>query len=396
MKNFLQKSCYTLSATALLLGAYGQSATAKDNLTFIPQGRLQVDYNFVKASNSNASFNGVELRRAYIGARGKLAKNISYNVDVGVDETGKVTPIVAFVDWKPLSSGFRIRAGQFKTPMSLDESTSSRYTSTYERAAFTDSFNIQRRVGVGVIQRGEKYTVSAAVFGGAIDRQPFASGRVVAGRATFTPFLKKKEVVHFGAAFRHRTDNKDRGPNRYTQRPYSHITDPILSTGRIAESDTTFVGEAAWIKDKMWVAGEYAVNKAKCSTCISDPSFNGYYAEAGIFFRGRKVYKNGKFNQPKVYDPVTEGGKGALALVARYDGLDLKDTAVDGGDLKTWIIGADWYATRSVRFGVNYFNSDANLGTSSSRLAPEFVALQVANITKEKVSGFVFRAQYDF
>ncbi len=384
------------AVSVLLLSTVAQTAIAKDSPTLVPQGRLQIDYTNANGDNSNADFNGFDLRRAYIGAHGKITKNISYNVDVGVDENGKVTPIVAFVDWKPLKPSFRIRAGQFKSPMSLDESTSSRFTSTIERAAFTDSFNIQRRVGIGFIQRGETHTLSAAVFGGAIDHQPFTSGRVVAARATFNPYLKKKKAIHLGASFRHRTDNKDRGPNRYTQRPYSHNIDPILSTGKIAESDTTFIGEVAWINDKVWTAAEYAINSAKCSTCVSDPSFNGYYAEIGMFFKGRKVYKNGKFNRPKVYDPVTEGGRGAFSIVARYDGLDLKDKAIDGGDLKTWILGADWYPTKNTRIGVNYFNSDANLGTSSSRLAPEFVALQVANIKKEKVKGFLIRAQYDF
>jgi len=394
------KSKCLIAINGLAITSLSSAATAQDNFTFVPQGRLQVDYTNASGDNSGADFNGFELRRAYIGARGKLGKNISYNVDVGVDETGDVTPIVAFIDWKPFGkqkgNDFRIRAGQFKTPMSLDESTSSRFTSTIERSAFTDAFNIQRNVGIGFVQRGEKHTLSGGVFGGALDHQPFGSSNEAALRGTYTPYLKKKKVVHLGASVRYRTDNKDAGPNRYTQRPYSHNIDPILSTGRIAESDTTFAGEAAWVNDKTWVAGEYAVSKVKCSTCLSDPSFNGYYAEAGMFFGGRKVYKNGKFNRPRVYNPVTEGGKGAFSIVARYDGLDLTDAPTIGGDLKTIIVGADWYPTKNTRLGVNYFNSDADLGTSASRLAPEFIALQTSNISSEKVQGFVVRAQFDF
>ncbi|PHS77927.1 MAG: hypothetical protein COB56_01595 [Robiginitomaculum sp.] len=400
MKNLSLKTKHITAVSLLAIISSSGVAAAQDNFTLVPQGRLQVDYTNANGDNSGADFNGFDLRRAYIGAHGKLGDRVSYNVDVGVDENGKVTPIVAFLDWKPFNTkkgnDFRIRVGQFKTPMSLDESTSSLFTSTIERASFTDSFNIQRRVGVGFVQRGKKHTLAGGVFGGAIDHQPFGSSNEVALRGTYTPFLKKKKAVHLGASFRYRTDNKDSGPNRYTQRPYSHNIDPILSTGRIAESDTTFAGEAAWINDKIWVAGEYAVNKAKCATCITDPSFNGYYAEAGFFFGGRKVYKNGKFDRPKVYNPVTKGGIGAFSIVARYDGLDLVDGSVNGGDLKNIILGADWYPTKHTRIGINYFNSDANLGTSSSRLAPEFIALQTASISKEKVQGFLIRAQYDF
>lgn len=400
MKKLSIKTKCITAASLLAITNFSGIATAQDNFTFTPQGRIQVDYTNASGDNSGADFNGFDLRRAYIGARGKLGDRISYNVDLGVDETGDVTPIVAFLDWKPFNTSkgndFRFRVGQFKTPMSLDESTSSRFTSTIERAAFTDSFNIQRRVGVGFVQRGKKYTLSGGVFGGAIDHQPFGSSNEAALRGTYTPYLKKKKAVHLGASVRYRTDNKDSGPNRYTQRPYSHNIDPIISTGRIAESDTTFAGELAVINDKVWVAGEYAVNKANCATCLTDPSFNGYYAEAGMFFGGRKVYKNGKFNRPKVYNPVTEGGKGAFSIVARYDGLDLTDAPTIGGDLKTIILGADWYPTSNTRLGINYFNSDANLGTSASRLAPEFIVLQTAGITEEKVRGFLIRAQYDF
>jgi len=400
MKNFNFKvKCITTVSLVTIMSLAG-SATAQDSFTLVPQGRIQVDYTNANGDNSGADFNGFDLRRAYIGAHGKLGDKFSYNVDVGVDETGKVTPIVAFLDWKPFNtkkgSDFRIRAGQFKTPMSLDESTSSRFTSTIERAAFTDAFNIQRNVGIGFVERGKKHTLAGGVFGGAIDHQPFGSSTEIALRGTYTPYITKKKAVHLGASFRYRTDNKDSGPNRYTQRPYSHNIDPILSTGRIAESDTTFAGEAAWINDKMWVAGEYAVNKVKCAICLTDPNFNGYYAEAGMFFGGRKVYKNGKFNRPKVYNPVTKGGIGAFSVVARYDGLDLVDTSVNGGDLKNVILGVDWYPTKNTRLGINYFNADANLGTSPSRLAPEFIALQTASVTQEKVKGFIIRAQFDF
>ncbi len=372
------------------------TALAQSNFTLKPQGRLQIDYTNAKADNANTSYNSSELRRAYIGVSGKITKNLSYNIDIGIDETAKVTPIIAFVDWRKRGNNWRIRAGQFKTPMSLDESTSSRFTSTYERAAFTDAFDIQRRVGVGFIQRGKKHTLSLAALGGFADKQPFTSGRVIAGRVTYTPVKKRKEVVHLGVAVRSRTDNKDKGPLRYTQRPYFHNTRSIISTGRIAESDTTIVAEAAWVKDKLWIAGEYATTKAKCSTCLRNPGFNGYYVEAGMFFGGRKVYKNGKFVRPRVYDQLGKGGKGAFSVVARYDGLDLKDSAVDGGKLNTIVLGADWYPTKNTRIGVNYFNADADLGVNASRLAPEFIALQLGGIKKETVKGFLIRAQYDF
>ena len=154
--------------------------------------------------------------------------------------------------------------------------------------------------------------------------------------------------------------------------------------------------EAAALVNNFWLAGEYATTNANCAACPSDPSLNGGYLEAGMFIGGKKVYKDGKFNRPKVDKPVTDGGYGAFSFVARYDTLDLEDNAVDGGNLDTAILGADWWPTKNTRLSVNYFNADAELGTSTSGLDSTFAALVTNGVTEEKVEGFVVRAYFDF
>jgi len=106
--------------------------------------------------------------------------------------------------------------------------------------------------------------------------------------------------------------------------------------------------------------------------------------------------KGGKFNRPKVDHPVTDGGMGALALVARYDMIDLNDAGINGGSYDSYIIGVDWWATKYTRLGVNYFNVDADLGTSTSGLDSAFAALVTASAPGEDVEGVMFRAQFDF
>ncbi len=368
----------------------------KSYLTAKIKGRVMVDYANTHAKNANFDMDEVELRRAYLGVGGKVGKRISYGLSGSISDTGDIGLVGATIDWKPKGTNLKFRAGQFKTPMSLDESTSSKYTSTFERAAFTDAVEINRRLGIGFYHTGKRHSLAAGVFGGNIEHQPFASGMAYAARATYNPIKKKRQTVHLGASVRHRTDNKDEGLIRYRQRPYTHVADRIISTGRIAESDVVVGAEAAIINKNFWAAGEYSATYANCSTCASDPNFDGYYAEAGMFFGGRKRYSGGSFDRPEVNKPINKGGLGAFSVVARYDNINLDDGSFRGGDLGTTIVGADWYPTDHTRFGINYFNGNAGLGTSGSGLGTEFNNLRLSGVTSEKVNGFIVRAQYDF
>ena len=132
------------------------------------------------------------------------------------------------------------------------------------------------------------------------------------------------------------------------------------------------------------------------TACVSDPTLQGGYAEAGVIIGGKKTYKGGKFNRPKVDNPVTKGGMGALAFVARFDTIDLSDSGVIGGSFNSYILGADWWATKYTRLGVNVFKVDADLGSSTSGLDGAFAALVTAAVAMEDVKGVMLRAQFDF
>ncbi len=365
-------------------------------LTVRLSGRVMVDYVNAHARQANFDLEDLELRRAYLGLDGRLANLINYSVVGKTDSSGHINLVGFTLDWKPKGTNLKFRAGQFKTPMSLDESTSSKYTSVFERASFTDTVEIDRRVGFGVSHKGKRHTVSAGVFGGDLEDHPFSRGTAVAARATYTPISTKTQTLHVGASVRYRSDNKNDGEIRYRQRPYTHISDRIISTGRIAKSDLVLGSEVAFIRKRFWAAGEFSRTEASCPKCTSNPSFDGYYFETGVFFGGKKKYSGGSFARPSVDKPVGKGGHGAFDLVARYDSINLTDNGTKGGNLDSIILGADWYPTDHMRIGVNYFNSDARLGNRKSGLGSEFNALRKDKVSKERVKGAIFRVQYDF
>ena len=202
---------------------------------------------------------------------------------------------------------------------------------------------------------------------------------------------------------RYRSIGDTQSDLRYRQRPVSHIPGRILSTGRIADSDLFVGAEAAAIFSNLWVAGEYGVTFADCSAaalassaCVDDPKLSGGYGEVGVVIGGKRGYKGGKFARTIVDNPVTKGGMGAVALVVRFDTIDLTDGGVNGGSYNSYTIGADWWATKYTHIGVNFFKVDAELGASTSGLDSNFAALVTTGAVEEDVKGVIFRAQFDF
>ena len=374
-----------------------------DGWEFKPLGRVQYQYGIVDADISGEEWSAGELRRARLGFQGKFGGSIKYKVELNTDSSGDVNLEDGYVQWTPTEVAWNIKAGQFRTPNALDEQTSSRFTSLIERAAFTDAFQFGRQLGISVNTKGDAYTFSAGVFGDNVNEASQQEGYALAARGTLNPVLSEETLVHLGASVRYRSIGDTQSDLRYRQRAVSRAPGRIISTGRIADSDMFVGAEAAAIFQQFWTAGEYGVTFADCSdaaiaalACADDPKLSGGYAEVGVFFGGKRGYKDGKFNRPKVNRPVTEGGSGAFALVARFDSLDLTDDGVNGGSYDSYIIGADWWPVKYVRLGVNYFKVDADLGTSVSGLDSSFAGLVTAGAPEEDVSGVMFNALFDF
>lgn len=277
--------------------------------------------------------------------------------------------------------------------------TSSRFISTLERAAFTDAFEFNRRLGATVNAKGGRYTLSAGVFGDNLEEDSLKEGLAAAARATFNPVKTDDTIVHLGGSLRYRQTGDTQVDFRYRQRPVSHIPGRIISTGRIADSDFFIGAEAAAIHKIFWAAGEYGVTFADCNAaaaCIGDPTLDGAYGELGVFLGGKRGYKGGAFNRPGIDTPVSKGGKGALALVAHFDTIDLSGAGVDGGGYDSYTLGAEWWATKYTHVGVNLFKVDADLGGETSGLDSNFAALVTSGVRNEDVTGVIVRAQFDF
>ena len=382
------------SAIAVIAACPVLPAMADNPLDIKLTGRILYDYTQAEADTAAFDVDETELRSARLALSGKTGR-VAFKVELETDEAGDIAATDAYLDYSPAGTQWKIRVGQFKTPNSLEEQTSGRFITFAERAAFTDAFELDRRFGVAAHTKGANWTFMAGAFGGSLNDTPLQEGMALAARGTFTPVQTEDMTVHLGTSVRYREKGDDQSNLRYRQRPFAHIPGRIVSTGSVSESDTLLGLEGAVLRGPLWISSEYGILSSDL-TVGGSATFGGGSIEAGYVFGGRRTYKDGKFDRPKVDNPVTEGGYGALAVSARFDTLDLSDSGIDGGSLDTALLGLSWYPTSKTRVGLSLFQSDASLGATTSGLDPAFATAVLASQSSDTVTGFTLRLQADF
>ena len=402
-------------------------SSSDGKFSFKVRGRLQTDYNAIDQDEDLTGFPDVsafELRRARLGVEGVVFWNVAYKFEV--DFANDVTAIKdAYVEYNGLADGLSLRVGNFKTPNSLDEMTSSRFLTFLERAAFVETFDLDRQIGAGVIYArdpvdngwGWGYTLSAGIFGpqpefDEVWRDDVKTG---AARVTVAPIDREvngvHQVLHFGASWRERHGAQDlrsgRSPDpfddelfRYRARGADlHLADRFVATPLIFDKDTFWGVEGAVIWGPWNVVGEYTELEPEVAsfTCAgscpaglrvfngADPTYVGWYVEASWFLTGEtRGYRDGEFVGIKVKNPVLGGGKGggwgAWQIAARYDVIELSDKAttfgvpdpVDPadflfacsqcGDQNTWMAVVNWWLNDYTGLQFQYGESDIEGG----------------------------------
>jgi phosphate-selective porin OprO/OprP len=419
------------------------------------RGRLQTDYNAIDQDfdiTGRPDVSAAELRRARLGVEGVVFYNVGYKFEV--DFANDLTAVKdAYVEYNGLAEGLSLRAGNFKTPNSIDEMTSSRFLTFLERASFVEAFALDRQIGAGVIYGSDHWTLSAGIFG----PEPFDDEiwlddvRTGAARITWAPINRDvngvHQVVHLGGSWRGRENAEDRRSAstaaitnpfndeffRYRTRGADlHLADRFVATPQIFDEDQFWGVEGAVIWGPVHFVGEYTQLEGTIAndffapiTCCngSDPTYTGWYVEAGWFLTGEtRSYNEGEFGRIKVKNPVLGGGKGggwgAWQIAGRYDVLDLTDkaTTIQGnpgiatggnflqalstnctqcGEQKTWEVVLNWWLNDYTGLQFQYSESDIDGGPLFFTNAAG--ALVSANQNDgAKIRGFGTRMRFDW
>jgi len=323
------------------------------------RGRLLLDFatgGQDRAVTGADRLSATEVRAARLGIEGVIEHDFKYKFEA--DLAGNEVELTdAYISFGGLPVD--VQVGQFKTPNSLEELTSSRFTTFMERGSVTDAFELSRQLGLSIGAEGDIWTITGGVFKGSAGTGDTDEGLTLAARATVAPQFGEKGLVHLGASIRYREQGDDQDLLRYRQRPHQHTADRFIDTGAFADSDLMLGAEAAVLYGPFSLQGEYMTLSADhADPLLPDADFDGYYVSGSWFVTGEsRTYEGGTFERVKVNSPVFDGGAGAWEVAARFDTVDLSDGVIVGGTQDTYVFGVNWYLGNYVRLMANYNKS---------------------------------------
>lgn len=328
-------------------------------LSIKPRGRIHVDVGDLSGplgAGTRLDGRDIEIRRMRFGIDAELGESVDLRFDA--DFGGNVVEIVDAYARVDLGSGLTVTAGQHNMAQSLEELTSSNDISFLERAAFTDAFGFERRLGVSA-----EYQRGALVLQGGVSREnlltindgtPNAVGWNA--RAVLAPRVGTTQL-HVGVHANGR-DFGDGGRSlRYRQRAFIHTVDTRFAAtpSLAANAESGWGGEAALLSGRFHAQAEVHWQTVDRVGAAADPTFFGGAAEVGVFLTNdARGYRGGVFRGPRVRRAMSAGGLGALQLVARYDRLDLNDAGVLGGVQDGYMAGLNWWPENQVRVMLGY------------------------------------------
>ena len=326
--------------------------------SFKPFGRFNIDagtVSFPDGLGRSEGF-GSRMRRARLGVEGTVPGGFGYKMEVDfADGSAEMTD--GYVTYQ--DDNLEITLGQHNNLQSMEELTSSRWSSFIERASFTDAFGFQRRMGLSADYSAGDVILQAGVFTDNAGELPNGNWSLD-GRAVYVPKIGETQL-HFGGSV-HLTHLESGSTVRYRQRPVVQFTSerPLATPNIAAEREFGLGLEAAMVSGRFHAASEAFWQQVETTgapaVAGANPGFFGGFVEVGYYLtpNDSRGYRGGRWNRTRPASPVDEGGIGAWQLNLRYDHLDLNDGAILGGTQDGYLASLVWVPTDFTRLMLNY------------------------------------------
>lgn len=320
--------------------------------------------------------NGVTLRRARFAIKATLYDKwfAEFDLDFAHNELDVKDMYIGY----KFSDNLKIKAGQFKEPMSMESTTSSRYLQSVERPMPVDIFASGRHLGVSLTGWGRHWWASGGVFGSQVDliqkeRNRGSDGYAFTGRVAVSPVCNDETTVHIGGYATYRTPDANGTENRTVE--FRGLPESEVDYRRFVDAEVENVnhyytlGYELAVRHKKWLAfGEYlftSVNRYGLNGTqkfhLKNATFNGWYAKLSYMILG----------QARQYDPseaefgpmkVNRKG-GNLELTGHYSTVNLNDfhdarAVITGGKANSYSVSLNWYPTSNIMLGLNYVFMD--------------------------------------
>ncbi len=345
-------------------------------------GRIQYDLGYFGADDEIERTVGEledssEFRRARIYVSGDIYDNVDFKVQY--DFAG------GDADFKDVYMGIsgvpvvgNVRLGHFKEPFSLEELTSSNYITFMERS-LANVFAPSRNAGIKIFDHAlnRRLTWGLGVFRETDDFGEGSFGRDynVTGRLTGLVWYEDegRRLVHLGVAYTHKNVEED--VVRFRSRPEAHLAPNFVDTGSFAADYVDTVGaELAVVHGPFSLQGEY-IQAFVESRRMADPTFWGANLQASYFLTGEhRPYNSGSgyFERVRPNSNFGRDGWGAWEVAARYSHLDLNNEAIEGGELRDFTLGLNWYLNPNMRIMWNYVRADRTSGGDANAYLMRF------------------------
>lgn len=390
----------------------GFLSVATEKFTVRLGGRVDLDYvNFLRQDTANTAAVGdlddfFEMRRLRLSAEGEGYGIFDYKVELDFEPENEFTVIgpastpitigTEAVAMKDVYAGIKeiplfghVRIGHFKAPISLEELTSSRFTTFMERA-LPNALVPSREVGIAnsKMSANERMTISGGFFFDDIsetikERVNDDQGLLTVTRITALPMYDSdgRYLMHIGGSASYTNDNND--SVAFTTRPELHEEANFLSTGMLAVRDYDRLGgEAALVLGPLSIQSEIIWVNAD-PLAGDDINLWGSYVYASYFLTGEhRPYRKatGSFDRLTPLENFwlikrCEGpsrGWGAWETAVRLSYLDLDDAGIvagSRGELTDVTLALNWYWNPNMKLMFNYihaFNDRADVGENDA------------------------------
>ena len=330
---------------------------------------------------------GVSLRRVRMAVKAQVNKYWYGEVDLNF-ANGVFELEDAIVQYNGLKD-FEFKIGNFKEDFSMEETTTSRYTTFMERAMVVSCFAPGRHAGIQTQwQKYDWLRISAGVSWQLVDSKDTRfnveeynkigkkMGPNYTGKIAFMPWASREfQGLHiaYNGSYRSakKTDDNVIDYDQVVGRGYNgnyFSSRNATAINRIKYLSCEYYGvkydilqgyELGGYKDGLRVNGEIITN-----TSVMDKDFKGataneknkffwgYYVQATyLLFGGKQRYDvtQSEFTQP------TRGKKwGDIEVMARFDYLHLNSEDIKGGSGQNIALGAVYHVNNNVKLMVNY------------------------------------------
>ena len=382
---------------------------------FSVNGRVQGDYRMFE---KNVAPNTFDVRRAYLGARGKFYNDITFNVtgdfaqssgNAGASSTAiqldEAYINLGYVKWA------QVRAGQFQMPFSLEKITSDLFSNFQERF-IGDTMSPDKLRGLmvtGSPSTGLYYAAAVANGNGAKntnDANNQVDGKEGIGRLALNfseMFSVPNTVLHIGGSFSDTTMPVGAAfAGRTEARGITFFT-PTAFTGRSVDRQQTGLETALAFGPVKFQAESVTSNYQGTSAggISYDKDIKTYYASLVWMITGEKysdAYANSVFSRirPNANFTAHGGGWGAWELGLRFSKWDASDfrtgsagtgTVAAGttAEADAMTVGLKWITNPNTRILLSYIRTKFDTPVNVTGSTP----------TNEE-KAVTLRAQFDF